>query len=250
MTEGEIRLLLILFGVAFLPSLAFLMWIRSTDRISRERWSPLLRTFFFGAIFAVVIALALEMAATAFMTHALVREYELLTDDPTLLSFLLVVVIAPVFEELAKASGVARARGAMGRAQSGLVFGAAAGLGFAATENLLYESSALFEGGVQSFILVATIRSLSSALMHASATAVSGYGIGRGVFEKRSWIPFYLLAVIMHSSFNLFASFGMIFEEELGPWASTIGLVAAFMLVVISVKAVRSKIRSRPSTAS
>jgi hypothetical protein len=94
------------------------------------------------------------------------------------------------------------------------------------------------------FLTTALVRSFSSALMHGSATSMSGYGLARSMFGGKSWVPYYLLAVLMHATFNLFASFGGLFESELGSIADLVGLAFAFVLVIISVKTVRAKISS------
>jgi hypothetical protein len=78
--------------------------------------------------------------------------------------------------------------------------------------------------------------------MHASATSVSGYGIAKSSLGMGSWLPYYLVAVLMHASFNLFASFGELFKDPLGEAAALIGLVFAFVLVIVSVTWTRKKI--------
>jgi RsiW-degrading membrane proteinase PrsW (M82 family) len=158
------------------------------------------------------------------------------------------VVIAPFAEELTKSIGVLRNRRFISELEDGIVFGAAAGLGFAATENLLYESSAYFSGGAQAFIATAVIRSLSSALLHAGSSSVVGLGIARSVRQKKSWLPYYLAGVLMHGVFNLAASFGSLSESRLGPSAYLIGLAAAFAIAVVGISMVRAKIRDLDDT--
>jgi len=48
--------------------------------------------------------------------------------------------------------------------------------------------------------------------------------------------------VLMHGSFNLFASFGEIYSTQTG--AAFIGLMAAFVIAIGGISIVRSKIRS------
>jgi RsiW-degrading membrane proteinase PrsW (M82 family) len=156
----------------------------------------------------------------------------------------MVIVVAPFVEEFAKLFGLLRTSGFIDHPRSGLVLGAAVGLGFAATENMMYEGSALLQGGVVLFLATALIRSFSSALMHGSATSMSGYGLARKKFGGGSWTPYYLLAVLMHGTFNLFASFGGLFESELGSIANVVGLAFAFFLVIMSVKMVKARINA------
>lgn len=236
--------LLIIAMASFVPAVIFLAWMRSGVKGRREPWSQLAIMFAFGAVVAVVIALILETIAMVALSLPIVREYDLFSKDPSMVTFLMVVLVAPFVEEMAKVLGLARWPGLLRNWRSGLVFGSAAGLGFAATENLLYEVSALMQGGVVVFLVTAIVRSFSSMLMHGSASSVAGYGMARSATSRRSWIPYYLIAVAMHAAFNLFASFGGLFQTELGPAADLVGLACAFALVLVSVSIVRSKMNS------
>jgi RsiW-degrading membrane proteinase PrsW (M82 family) len=235
--------LLILIFASFVPAVTFLAWIRSGAMGRKEPWFQLSVAFLFGAVVAVVIAVTLEVLAGALLSLPTVREYDIFGKDPSAVTFLTVVVIAPFVEEFAKVFGLFRVSRFIDHPRSGLVLGAAVGLGFAATENMLYEGSALLGGGVVLFLTTALIRSFSSALMHGSATSMSGYGLARSRFGGRSWVPYYLLAVLMHAAFNLFASFGGLFESELGSIANLVGLAFAFVLVIVSVRMIRVKMR-------
>jgi len=239
----------VLLLVAFIPSLLYLIWIRNTERYSREPYGRLLRVFAFGAIVSVVIAVAFEVLLLALFNRNIERVYEVFGTDPTIPSLALACVIAPIVEEASKGLGVLRAKRFMTEIEDGIVYGAAVGLGFAATENLLYEGDAYFSNGAEAFITVAVIRSLSSALLHAGASSVVGLGIARRALESRGWFPYYIAGVIMHSSFNFAASFGALYEDDIGESAYLIGLVAAFFLAIAGIAMARSKIHqleSRP----
>ena len=229
--------------VAFVPSILYLVWIRNTERYSREPYKRLLIIFLYGAVFSVSIAVLVEIVLMILLSENVERVYEVLGDDPSVPSLMLACVIAPFVEEAAKGLGILRARRAMTELENGIVYGAAVGLGFAATENLLYENAALLEGGAQAFIATAIVRSLSSALLHASASSVLGLGVAKKVLGYGGWIPFYLGAVVMHSAFNFAASFGVLYEDEVGQIAYSIGLIAALAIAFISISAMRSKIR-------
>ena len=240
---GALEVFLILVMVAFIPTIIFLVWFRASGRRRREPWSLVALSYLFGAVGAVLIAIVLEMVAMAFLSSPIVREYDIFALDPNTLTFAMVIVVAPIVEEAAKALGVSKSMTRnLGTPRSGLVLGAAAGLGFAATENLLYEGGALLESGVTAFLAIALVRTFSSALMHASATSVSGYGIALSSLKGGSFLPYYIIAVLMHASFNLFASFGELFKDSLGETAALLGLIFAFVLVIISVTWTRKKI--------
>jgi RsiW-degrading membrane proteinase PrsW (M82 family) len=146
----------------------------------------------------------------------------------------LAVIIAPFAEEAAKGLGVRSAGDDLDEVEDGLIYGASVGLGFAATENLMYEYIAYVGFGFEGFIATAILRSISSALLHASATSVTGYGMGKKKLLGKGHyiIPFYLLAVLMHGTFNFFASLGNI-----------LGLMLAIMFAIAAIEFTRRKIQ-------
>lgn len=221
----------------------YLVWIRNTERYSREPYKRLLIIFLYGAVFSVSIALLVEIVLMILLSANVERVYEVLGDDPSVPALMLACVIAPFVEEAAKGLGILRARRAITELENGIIYGAAVGLGFAATENLIYENSALLEGGAQAFIATAIIRSISSALLHASASSVLGLGIARKVMRIGGWLPYYLGAVAMHSVFNFAASFGVLYEDDIGQIAYSVGLVAAIAIAFLGISTMRSKIR-------
>jgi len=241
----------VLISAAFVPSLLYLVWIRNTERYSREPYARLLRVFFFGAVVSVGLALLGELVLIGLLQQNVERLYELLGESPNMTNLVLVCVIAPFVEEATKAFGVFRARRAIDEIEDGLVYGAAVGLGFAATENLFYETNAYLSDGASAFLAVTVVRSLSSALLHASSSSVVGLGVARKRLQGRSMLPHYLGAVIMHALFNLGASLGILYEDVLGESAYLLGLVVAFVIAASGISMVRSKIRNleRPGRA-
>ncbi|UCE91387.1 MAG: PrsW family intramembrane metalloprotease [Methanobacteriota archaeon] len=229
--------------MAFVPSFLYLVWIRNTEKYSREPYKRLLIIFLYGAVFSISIAVLFEIVLMILLNENVERVYEVLGDNPSIPALMLACVIAPFVEEAAKGLGILRARRAMTDLENGIVYGAAVGLGFAATENLLYENAALIEGGTEAFIATAVVRSISSALLHASASSVLGLGIARKVMRLGGWMPFYLAAVVMHSSFNFAASFGVLYAEDIGQIAYSIGLIAALAIAFLGISTVRRKIK-------
>lgn len=239
--------IILLLVLAFLPPLIYLRWIRNTERYGKEPWSRLMRTFFWGAIMAISIAIILQVFIMFFYGLSLEREYEWLKDS-SIRMLVVVCVVAPFTEEFAKGIGVLSAKRQINEVEDGLVYGAGCGLGFAATENLLYEGNAFFsigEKGLMVFLTFVLIRSISSVFLHASATSATGYGISKSLVLGRKLyiIPYYLLAVLMHSIYNFFASFGVLYETALGNAAYLIGLIVAITFAIVSMGVTRRKIR-------
>ncbi len=222
------------------------------------------RAFLWGAVIGVLVAVVLSiildtilrfvLAGTGeFLRQFYVKLAEVLETEFNIALFLLVVLVAPVAEELAKGLGVLRVRAHINEVEDGIVYGASAGLGFAATENLLYGAVAyafaISEGAgaqeaLSASLAVIGVRSFSSVLLHASATSAFGYGVARSLLSggRRSILPFYALAVFMHGAYNFFASFGELFAARYGEVASLIGFGAAVGIALLAVGLARAAI--------
>ena len=196
MDQALLQTIIFFLLVAFLPSLLWLLWlVKKAD--AGPSFSKILLMFGWGAIFAVIIAVILELLIPGFSPRVYVSA-----------AFFMAVIVAPFAEELAKPLGLKFASWDIASIEDGIILGATAGLGFAATENLLYEYSALIEGGWGSFWATAVLRSIAACALHASATALTGRGYARALVHHKTWIsiiPFYLLAVFIHGLYNYLA---------------------------------------------
>jgi RsiW-degrading membrane proteinase PrsW (M82 family) len=250
---GAVGDLVVLWIVAFIPALVYLSWIRSTERYSKEAWSPLLWAFAYGAIFATIIAAIVEVVlvalGTAISQAVPAPEFVFLNGNTTLGALFLVLVIAPLVEEALKASGVARNKDKIRNIADGPVFGASTGLGFGFFETFLYGLSLFLVSGLAPAIGLVILRSISSVLLHGSSTGMFGYGYARSKFG----VPgagsgsYYLLAVGMHASFNFLASGAVIAAlfgfPQYATDASIFGLVVAIFFAFGAIEHVRSLIK-------
>jgi protease PrsW len=221
----------ILFFASFLPPLFYVLWIRNTEHFHRQPWSSILVCFFWGASIAVVAAFILEVV--------LDKSLQISIHDSSLLSFIIVIVGAPVIEEFVKpfALRLKTVKRDLSEVEDGLVYGAVAGLGFSATENLIYGWNVLSEGLIAVFVLIA-IRSIGGCFLHASATAWTGYGYGKTLLKKSSLVlvlPYFLIAICMHGLYNFFASFDLL--------GGLSGLGLALLFALVSIRLIRKKIR-------
>ena len=235
MSTADLMLIFIVIAVAFLPPIGYLIWIRNTERFEREPWRKIAITFIWGAIFGIGLGLLFSyLLIFAFGVAVPERVYSRIIEDETLAILFLAVIIAPIAEEAAKALGVYRAGKDLDEVEDGLIYGSSVGLGFAATENLMYGYIALAYFDWRVYIATAFLRSISSAFLHASATSVTGYGIGKKIVlggKHRVW-PYFLIAVLMHAVFNLFASLG-----------TFLGLVLAIVFAFVAIEFTRHKIQ-------
>jgi protease PrsW len=222
----------ILIFLSFLPPLLYTIWIRNRERYNREQWKPIFLCFLWGATIAVVAAFILEVIFELPFTYS--------SSETEMAPFFAAVVIAPVVEEFTKplALRLKTVKNNLDELEDGLIYGAVAGLGFSATENLLYGYSFLAEGFV-AFLLLMAVRSFGGCLLHASATALTGYGYGKTVMKHSSLlgvIPYFILAIFLHGLYNFVLSY------ELAGIVS--GLFLAFLFVIIAIIVVRKKIRA------
>lgn len=211
----------ILAAVAFGPALAFLLWTRSRERHGREPLGPVLGVFLHGATLGVGLAIVLGLA----LDLSLARGSLVLT----------AVVVAPLVEEATKGFGFGWVRRHVDELEDGLVYGVAVGLGFAATETLLYAGMELGENGADGALAVVLVRNVSSMLLHAGSSALLGFGYASMRLRHGAWpqlLPAYLLAVGLHALYNVLVL--------LDSWA---GFVAAIVLVVAVVAGLLRRIR-------
>ncbi len=225
------REIILLFIFAFLPAILYVIWIRNTERFNRERWIPIIICFLWGASIAIIAAIILEV----FLEISLVTSIQ----SENLFGLSTAIIIAPFAEELVKPFALRTriVKNEITELEDGLIYGAVAGLGFSATENLFYGYSFLSEG-IIIFLILIIIRSFGGCLLHASATALTGYGYGKTIIKNTSKlriIPYFLVAVFAHALYNYFVSYDIL--------GSISGLFFALLLVFISIKLVRGKIR-------
>lgn len=228
----EIKTWVILFILSFLPPLIYTVWIRNTERCHRQKWISIFVCFLWGATIAVVASLILEFI------FEIPLVYRLSLGETTPL--IIVVIVAPIIEEFTKplALRLRSVKNNLTELEDGLIYGAVAGLGFSATENLLYGYSSLSEGFI-SFLLLMAMRSVGGCLLHASATALTGYGIGKTIMKQSSIlfvIPYFFLAFFLHGFYNFLVSYKF--------FGVLSGLFLAFLFVILTITMIRKKIRT------
>ena len=243
----SLQMLALVITVAFVPSLAYMVIVRNTERYQREPWRAVMKSFLWGATFAILISLIVEILLTYFYTQSLelFRGYEFIANHKESIdAIMLAGVIAPLVEEAAKSYGIITSKAYIDEVEDGFVYGASSGFGFAATENLLYEISALLSGGVVAWAIVAFVRSIASALLHGSATAMTGYGYSSNkVAGKGSILHGYGVAVLMHSSFNIIASVPIFLAGFKNPLVYAVPLLIAIIYGTLAFKYIRERIR-------
>ncbi len=217
--------------IAFAPAAIYAIWIRNTEKYEREPWGAIAIAFLWGASIAIIASLILEIILGISISSSI--------KDYNLQSFILAVVIAPFAEELTKpmALSLHKVRREINELEDGIIYGAAAGLGFSATENFLYSLNFLSYGLVM-FIILVSIRTIGGCLLHASATAFTGYGYGRALLHGERLVkvfPYFIAAMLAHSFYNFVLSFEMI--------GGLAGIAIALLFAITCIRFIRRKIR-------
>lgn len=238
---------------AIAPSVVYVIWIRDAEMCQREDVRSVLAALLIGAFFSMGAAFLIETGVlTALFGEGGVftRPFWILDpNDPSVQLAIMACIIAPLVEEMTKAWGISLFRKRFTELENGLVYGAAVGLGFAAFENVLYESDAIAQG-MTVFLATAVARALTSTALHASSSSIVGYGLGRhhmlrGKGVRASWWPYFFLAVLLHGAFNMLAIAGQVSGSQ---WVALIGVVASLILVQQTIKYIVKKIRELDRT--
>ncbi len=177
---------------AYTPALLFLWYFYHKDRLEPEPKRYVIGTFVLGATLSIVVAIIVEsllVSRWGFWGFLF----------PTSAFYL--ALVAGVVEEPAKALAIYLLpyKGKqMNGIMDGIVYGVAAGLGFAATENLLY--------GLGYGPHVTMARAFLTPLAHATWSAIVGVGLGlKAEGRVDSVWSFLLTAMMLHLTWDYFA---------------------------------------------
>jgi protease PrsW len=148
---------------------ALALWL---DRHEPEPRHLLVHAFAWGMLVASLISLVMNAAAVAYMQLSLGL-------DAGHVRNLGEVLASPVFEEITKGAALFflfhRERDEFDNITDGVIYAAMIGLGFAATENVLYYGRALDQDRLG---VVFVLRGLAAPFAHPLFTAMTGIGFG------------------------------------------------------------------------
>ena len=178
--------------LAIAPAVFWLWYFYRKDRYEPEPLSWVLLIYILG------IAVTIPVALIEGVMGAVLPE------------FLIVVLVAPVVEELGKYLVVRKTvyeSAEFDEPVDGIVYASAAGLGFATLENVVYVFSAL-ETSMVLALGTGLVRAVLSVPGHVLFSAMWGYSLGKARFipkEKRPVViaAGLILAMASHALFNL-----------------------------------------------
>lgn len=204
----QVLLMLLSVVAAVVPMVAALLVVWWLDRYSREPLWLVGLAFLWGGLGSVLLALIgstivdgginVSVAMATWMSNL---------DLGWLMEASGPVLVAPLVEEPAKAFillFIIRSR-RFDNMTDGFVYGAAAGLGFGMTENLLYFWSV--SASPAAWLETVVIRTLYSAIMHATATSIVGAALGFSRFRGPLWtvgggLVGLIIAMMVHMLWN------------------------------------------------
>ena len=208
--------------LAFIPAYMYLKSIRNAEQYDREPWEALRIAFAWGAISGVFLAIFLSALGVPLLLFLLAD-----LTNPSVHDILPVIVgaviVAPIVEEFAKPLVMFQnqtIRKEIDELEDGIVYGAACGLGFGATENVMYGlTEGLAAAGFAGMAFLIVIRTVSSILLHLVTTSYTGHGIARYMLNGEPFtvvLKYYLIAVVVHATWNLAAIYSLLGDSETG----------------------------------
>jgi RsiW-degrading membrane proteinase PrsW (M82 family) len=190
--------------IAFIPSIIYMIVLRYVEKYEREPWGSMFTVFLWGATMGVV---AVIIFRGIFNVH-FADFYPDMATDRRLKELVAASIITPFIAEIIKPIGLLFVRHDIEESEDGLIYGAVSGLGYAATENLLYGIFLVSIYGLEFYIYIVIVRSISVVLINASTSAMTGFGVSRATAVKHKtgtiWaFPLFLFgAMIVHGFFN------------------------------------------------
>jgi RsiW-degrading membrane proteinase PrsW (M82 family) len=190
--------------VAFIPPIIYTVIVRYSEKYEREAWGSIFQAFLWGGTLAIVLVILIR----GFFNFNLEETNEVMASDLQWRTLILMCLITPFFAEIIKPVGLFLVRGDILEAEDGLIYGAVIGLGYTATESLLYGIYLAPVFGLDMFIAVVFMRSMSVMFIQSSTTALTCYGVTRAMKVKHKtgsfWaFPLFLFAAIgIHATFN------------------------------------------------
>jgi RsiW-degrading membrane proteinase PrsW (M82 family) len=216
------------------PALFWLAWVRSHDRAAPEPLHLVLLTFALGAL-STLLVLGVRPSLEDLLPSGVGLDR----------AFADAFLLTAPLEESAKALALIYALGhrACDERLDGVVYGAAAGLGFASVENIVLVWREADPG-------LAFVRGFTATVLHLGTTAVLGYLLATAKLARPGRVralpalAALLVAIVLHGSYDLF----LFVDRGLG-WISLLG-VLPLLLVLLAWKVRRAKRLWQPTSTA
>ncbi len=232
-----------LVAIAVVPNVFYAIYIRNIEKWEKEPWSRIAMAFIWGMVAGVIFTVAFKMYALGNGDLLSVkREYEYMFENQPLLTLFVVAIMFPLMGELVKLLGALPVKSEITEVEDGLIYGAAMGLGFAASANLFYLYVSMTNVGIDAAAPIA-MSSISNTLLHASASGVAGYGISKMIVKRELFAPviFLLAGMFIHSSFNMLSFASVTARDNYGTMAYAASLLGVVLISHFVFRAIRAR---------
>ncbi|MEM1348200.1 MAG: PrsW family intramembrane metalloprotease [Myxococcota bacterium] len=213
--------------------LVFIWWL---DRYEREPLWVVLVTFVWGALGGTVFSCIVNTMIGNIVTAVV---------GTNVGKFVTTVMVAPTVEELIKGLiflPLVFLGNNIDNRTDGLIYGAAAGLGFSCLENLWYYANNFNPASPEALYTIIFMRTMFTSLVHCASSAMFGMAIGYARHRSGAlrWIVWpavgYFFAVLNHATWNALASVtGMLSTSAASLAEFTLLLGVAMVLGVVVV---------------
>lgn len=179
---------------AFIPSAVLVHHFYRQDKRKSEPIDRIIKLFFLGMILVVIVIIPEEILQSFFLASF---------SDLVVFSFFDAFIVAALCEESAKLILIRKYiynDSHFDEISDGIFYTIVVSLGFACAENILY----IFRHGIE----IIQIRALFAVPLHASASGIMGYYIGKAKFskspveERNYFIKGLCLAIGIHGFYN------------------------------------------------
>lgn len=207
----SIQTILFALSGGLFPALIWLVFWLKEDSIHPEPRRLIFLTFIFGIISAP-IALAIQLLVNkVFFSGIEISDY-IESGIALPISAILMVIVWATIEECCKYR--AAYNGGLKRTENDeavddMIYMIAAALGFASIENAIYVFGPLLTGDTELAIATGNLRFIGASLLHVATASIIGASRAFSHFhmnavKKRYVLSGFILAISLHSAFNLF----------------------------------------------
>lgn len=213
--------------------LTFIWWL---DRYEREPFWVVLITFMWGALGGTVFSCIVNTTIGSFVTAVVGADVG---------KFVTTVMVAPTVEELMKGLiflPLVFLGNNIDNRTDGLIYGAAAGLGFSCLENLWYYANNFNLDSPETLYTIIFMRTMFTSLVHCASSAMFGMAIGYARHRSGAlrWVIWpavgYFFAILNHATWNAIASVtGMLSTSaaSLAGFTLLLGVAMVFGVVIV-----------------
>jgi RsiW-degrading membrane proteinase PrsW (M82 family) len=222
--------------MAFIPAVFYLSIVLLIDRYDPEPPWVLALAFLWGAVISIFGALIINDTTSIIAASAAGEQAGNIVGA---------VISAPLAEEGMKGLGLLilllALRKEFDGVVDGIVYACVIALGFATVENVLYYGRALGTAGLPGGTVTFVLRGLMSPFAHPLFTSMTGIGLGiareqkRGFFVWAAPVMGYLVAVLLHATWNGVATFASGGGPEVFFGVYLLGWLPAFLCFLVAI---------------